>query len=134
MSLTSIVARGRVRTEARMDSVARIFYEGPRGAIADGIQAPTEVDRIAAVPCRFEASAGSSNGTETSPAEALGSRLVREVSIPVGSATVEVGDFMELTTVGSLTDPSLAGLKWRVIDAGQTSQATARRMTVEVDR
>ena len=29
--------------------------------------------------------------------------------------------------------PTLAGKRWRVIDAGQTSQATARRMTLGVD-
>lgn len=134
MSLVGIVAQSRARTQTRMDSVARIFYEGPRGTITNGIQAPTEVDRIASVPCRFSAAADSVEGNETSPAESLGSRLTREVSIPVASAPVEIGDFLELTTVGPLTDPSLADIRWRIIDAGQSSQATARRMTVEADQ
>lgn len=136
MSLASITARGRVSAEARMDSVARIFYEDARGSLNPTTrkQATTYADRIASVPCRFSASADSVAGSETSPASSLGSRLTREVSIPVGSSDVHVGDFLELTTVGPLTDPSLAGIRWRVVDAGPTSQATARRMMVEADR
>lgn len=136
MSLASITARGRVAAGIRMDSVARIFYADTRGTINPTTrkQATTYTDRIASVPCRFSAAADSVAGSETSPASALGSRLTREVSIPVDSADVRVGDFLELTTVGPLTDPSLAGIRWRIVDAGQTSQATARRMMVEADR
>lgn len=119
-----------------MDSTCRIFYDGPRGTLnaTTGVESPTEVDRIASTPCRFHANPGTSNASETAPASSLGSRLTREVSIGVGSATVKVGDFLELLTVGPLTDASLAGIRWRIIDPGQTAQATARRMLVEVDK
>lgn len=115
-----------------MDSTCRIFYETERGAIVNGIEEPVYTDRATNVPCRVSAQIqGAAN--ETTPADALGTRMLREVSIPVDSPAVMVGDFLQLTTVGPFTDAALADVRFRVIDAGMASQATARRMKVEVD-
>lgn len=135
MSLASITARGRVAAGIRMDSVAQFFVESGRGTLnpTTGIETPTYTTVALDVPIRFSASADSVAGSTTSPAMSLGSSLTREVSVPVDTVDIPVGAFFELTTVGALTDPTLDGLRFRVVDPGQTSQATARRMTVEVD-
>lgn len=135
MSVGSILGRGRGAATARMDSVARFFTVTGRSAInpTTGKQDEIQTDRVTGVPCRFSASADAVEGSETSPGESLGSRLTRELSIPWNTTEIKVGDFLELTTVGPFTDPSLDGVRFRVVDPGQTSQATARRLMVEVD-
>lgn len=132
--VAQIASDGRALALARMDSTARIFYATGRGPVnlTTGIQEATYADRIASTPCRF-GSQGSSKAGDTTPGQAIGSRVSREVSIPWDSERVYVGDFVELLEVGPLTDESLAGIRWRVVDAGQLSQVTARRLQVEAD-
>jgi hypothetical protein len=134
-AITQTLADGRALAEARMDSVCRIFYEsGGRGPQDPDtkVRPPLLADRISSTPCRVGAGRDTT-AHQTTPGDALGAKVAREVSIPADSPVVKVGDFLQLTTTGPLTDPTLAGIRFRVVDAGQVSQSTARRLKVEVD-
>lgn len=134
MSLAGVVARGRALAEARMDSTCRIFYVSGRGAVntTTAVQDPTYADRATGVPCRVHPPTSGTADAGT-PGAALGVRDDRVWSIPVTVAEPKAGDFVELTTVGPLTDSALAGKTFRIIDPGTASQSTARRMRVQVE-
>lgn len=117
-----------------MDSTCRIFYQTGWGDVdAEGVAPPVYTDRATGVPCRVHPATTGSGSAASTPGAALSVRDDRIWSIPVSSPDVQAGDFVELTTVGPLTDASLAAKTFRIVDPGDASQATARRMRVQVE-
>lgn len=129
--VTQIAADGRALAEARMDSVCRIRYRTGQSAMVDGVEQFVYADRATNVPCRVHPTDAS--GQDTTPAAMAGVRVLRTISIPWDSVEVRPGDLVELTMVGALTDASLAGKTFRVVDPAYASQTTARRLQVEED-
>lgn len=121
----------RALAESRMDSLCRVKYRTGESAIVNGHEQFVYADRATNVPCRVHPP--ESNGHETEPAAGMGVKVRRVWSIPMDAVEPKPGDFVELTTVGPLTDAAMAGKLFRILDVGQASQATARRMRVEED-
>jgi hypothetical protein len=133
-SVARTVRDGRELAESRMDSTCRIFYVSGPGTLntTTNVQTPAYTNRATGVPCRVHPPTSGTADAGT-PGAALSVRDERVWSIPVSATAPRAGDYVELTTAGALTDAALLGKTFRIVDIGDASQATARRMRVQVE-
>lgn len=97
----------------------------------DGLDAPAFAQMFTS-PCKV---AGRSQGGDVSPRTVTVGGVERVViqggvHLPVTAEAVREGDRIEVTEIGSATDPALLGSTWEVVGFAGKSWATARRLDV----
>ena len=132
MSSASAIAQGRAAAEREMADTFTAYAPNGTTTDADGYHVPAF------------ASQGSTKGKIQGPssqARDTNARTVRVgdverpvieggLHIPIGATVPAIGWEYACTAVGALSDPSLAGRRYRVVDVPAKTFATARRLDV----
>lgn len=124
MSRASAIARG--RTAAELGMVDACDIERPAGeSTSGGVVTATTADVYSGM-CRLQVRQESGAGEKVGEAYVVVQRI--ELQLPMSAPALLEGD--RVTMTASVSDPQLAGRKYRVRDVVRKTDLTARRVTL----
>lgn len=126
MSVTSAVTAGRAAAESRMTSRCTIRRKtGNKVIDADNQEVLEWVTVHTDLPLRIASTPSATRSRSQTPGEAEIERATPRADFPASTSDLADNDHIEVTSGES------TGRVFRIIDAGQTDQSTARRVPVE---